>query len=426
MRYYVYALIDPSRDNRVFYIGRGTRRRTANHFAEARAVVGLDTHDVLEEFQHAMPGGTEKARYLADLLARGFTHGAIVRVVARGLDEPLARTVESFLLTFCYAFGSEGLTNLQAGEQADRFRVHGDWATDYLRGERPRGCYVYALRNPRSGALFYVGKGTGTRIDEHFRCARKDGREDVDLGDKINTLRELLKSHDESDIKRVLAHGLTEDEALALEALTLKFIVGHQDATNRVRGHGSGRFRAKGDWLARPGFDLPYVINEGNGAAARQDEMEELLGEGLGEWLQQVAALVPEATWTNLTMCDSADLSLFTTNNCEHPTVSVKLFVRNWKGIQVEARRPGGGTSRVTEDWIAGHCAQLNYQCRRLDRVFFPDGWVRNLANSPDEAARRVRLAMAWLRATSRQELAALVGEVGANELLFVDEALRV
>ncbi len=35
MRYYVYALIDPTNDNTPFYIGKGTNDRIKQHFVEA-------------------------------------------------------------------------------------------------------------------------------------------------------------------------------------------------------------------------------------------------------------------------------------------------------------------------------------------------------------------------------------------------------
>lgn len=48
--------------------------------------------------------------------------------------------------------------------------------------------YVYALTDPRDGAVFYVGKGTGSRIHQHEKDA---ANEQTVCSKKINKIREL-------------------------------------------------------------------------------------------------------------------------------------------------------------------------------------------------------------------------------------------
>lgn len=422
MSYYVYVLIDPIEGNRVFYVGAGTGRRPHGHILEAKkSVIGASTEIVLDEESH-VEDDKEKIQKIRGLQAAGRSHVDIVRVVARELSYPLSRTVESYLIKFAY--GLLNLTNRVAGAHAERFRAHGDWENMLIEGQPLRDYYVYALRDPDTGSLIYVGKGSGQRMFSHFAAASQ-GLEDAELGDKVVELRRLLDRHEQSAIARVLAHGLTQEEAFALECLTLKFLVGHEAATNAVRGHQAARFRARGDWQLRLGFDLPYVVHAGNGAQARQDEMDGLLGEGLANDLVGVAALVPEARFEGPVYIDSADLSVFCNADCGVLPVGVKLFSRNRKGMQAEVRSLSGGSPVPAKRWMDEHCKSLGYTNRRKDAVFFPDAWHRKLARGREEAARRVRLLRAWICATSREDLVKSVGVDDASELLGIDDALR-
>lgn len=60
--------------------------------------------------------------------------------------------------------------------------------------------YVYDLIDPRDGKTFYVGKGTGDRLKEHVRDARKG-----EGGPKCDRIREIL------------AEGLTVEERIVKE-----------------------------------------------------------------------------------------------------------------------------------------------------------------------------------------------------------------
>lgn len=420
--YFVYVLIDSTQGNRVFYVGAGTGRRPHAHIIEAgRSIVGASTEAILGE-ESDVKVDEEKVREIRALQVAGKTHVDIVRVVARDLTCSLSRTIESYLIKFAYGLGN--LTNRVAGAHADRFRAHGDWKDLLIEGQALRDYYVYALRDPDTGSLIYVGKGKERRLFSHFDAARQ-GCEDEDLGNKISVLRRLLDCHEPSAIARVLAHGLTEEEAFALECLTLKFLVGHEVATNAVRGHQAARFRARGDWQLRLGFDLPYVVHAGNGAQARQEEMDNLLGEGLANYLMGVAALVPQARLEGPVYIDAADLSMLCNADCGVLPVGVKLFARNCNGMQAEVRSLSGGSPPAARRWMDEHCRALVYTNRRRDAVFFPDAWHRNLARSKEEAARRVCLLRSWVCAKSREHLVELVGEDAAIELLKTNPQLR-
>ncbi|RMD80372.1 MAG: GIY-YIG nuclease family protein [Gammaproteobacteria bacterium] len=78
-------------------------------------------------------------------------------------------------------------------------------------GAERHDCYVYALKDPRrSPALpFYIGKGVGARRFDHLRA--------TDGSPKSRRIREI-ESAGFRVLVAVLADGLTEEQALKLEA----------------------------------------------------------------------------------------------------------------------------------------------------------------------------------------------------------------
>lgn len=99
--------------------------------------------------------------------------------------------------------------------------------------------YVYALRDPRDSRVFYVGKGTGSRIASHVIEAGKD-RESERA--KLRTITAIEESGAEVDLL-FLRTGI-DDEATAFaieQAVIDAFAADKHDLTNLVRGHLSGR-----------------------------------------------------------------------------------------------------------------------------------------------------------------------------------------
>ncbi|MBZ9688488.1 GIY-YIG nuclease family protein [Clostridium estertheticum] len=133
MRYYVYALIDPTNDNKPFYIGKGIADRVKSHFKEAMSSEGADGLDVdistiaeneLEEYNNSK-AESPKIRRLKDLFEQGYGYNAIARILAKNLDEPTALALEAFLIKSVY--GLKHLTNIVEGENAERFRPYSNW-----------------------------------------------------------------------------------------------------------------------------------------------------------------------------------------------------------------------------------------------------------------------------------------------------------
>lgn len=109
--------------------------------------------------------------------------------------------------------------------------------------------YVYVLVDPRTDHIFYVGKGTGDRLLQHGREAdlTTDARRQ---SDKVRLIRELraLGMEPRHDVVR---HGLTEQEALLVEAALIDCVTG---ITNRVSGHGvAGGRRTMAEYVSKYG-----------------------------------------------------------------------------------------------------------------------------------------------------------------------------
>lgn len=91
------------------------------------------------------------------------------------------------------------------------------------------GFYVYAYVDPRNGEIFYIGKGKGDRAFYHL--------DDCGETRKVVLIREIKAAGSTPQI-HILVHGLTEKEALRIEAVCIDTI-GFSKLTNLVSGHSS-------------------------------------------------------------------------------------------------------------------------------------------------------------------------------------------
>ena len=96
------------------------------------------------------------------------------------------------------------------------------------------GHYVYALKDPRDGAVFYIGKGIGDRVHAHVREALGTG-----AVAKLERIRQIQASG--ADVRHVIIRsGLaSEAEALAVEQAVIDALtLAGAPLTNLVKGHG--------------------------------------------------------------------------------------------------------------------------------------------------------------------------------------------
>jgi uncharacterized protein len=93
------------------------------------------------------------------------------------------------------------------------------------------GFYVYLLKDPRDGAVFYIGKGAGNRVFAHAREALESPR----ATDKLERIREIVATGREVAYE-IVRHGLTEKEAFEVESAVID-VLGLKDLANAVEGH---------------------------------------------------------------------------------------------------------------------------------------------------------------------------------------------
>lgn len=97
------------------------------------------------------------------------------------------------------------------------------------------GYYVYILRDPRNGKIFYIGKGKGSRIYSHLIHEEFAKIGDIKNSKKLKTIR-AIKRKKLKVILEILRHGLTEKESLEIEGACIDLF---PELTNKVKGHGS-------------------------------------------------------------------------------------------------------------------------------------------------------------------------------------------
>lgn len=99
------------------------------------------------------------------------------------------------------------------------------------------GFYVYALVNPKTGKVFYIGKGIANRVFAHVQEVLSSN--EVVHSIKQSEINEILKLNKKID-HYILRHGLTEREAFLVESVLIDYnntLI--NKLTNEVNGHKS-------------------------------------------------------------------------------------------------------------------------------------------------------------------------------------------
>lgn len=115
--------------------------------------------------------------------------------------------------------------------------------------------YVYELRDPRTTEVFYVGKGTKDRVYVHSE------EEENAKGARIRE----IKNSGYTELRLIIGRFRTEEEAFAVETVSIKWHYGFDNLTNKVHGH-RHRFirpfqqKTSGTYLEIPGIDVPRKI----------------------------------------------------------------------------------------------------------------------------------------------------------------------
>lgn len=97
--------------------------------------------------------------------------------------------------------------------------------------------YVYGLIDPRSGQIFYIGKGTGNRVFMHeFESINNPDSDNL----KLKTIADIKSAG--MQVKKIIINtNLSENEAFAAEAALINAFnyINHAGLTNIVAGHHS-------------------------------------------------------------------------------------------------------------------------------------------------------------------------------------------
>lgn len=91
--------------------------------------------------------------------------------------------------------------------------------------------YVYLLKDPRDGQIFYIGKGTGNRVFAHA----KDALDDAQASDKLERIRAIHDAGQQVDYE-LLRFGLSSKEAFEVESAAIQ-LRGLNELLNIVDGH---------------------------------------------------------------------------------------------------------------------------------------------------------------------------------------------
>lgn len=97
--------------------------------------------------------------------------------------------------------------------------------------------YVYALVDPRTDKIFYIGKGAENRVFDHCNFAIKEDAESL----KLNLIREIIAEG--LKVKHyILRHKLTDAEAIIVESVLIDLLSypefnNESLLTNIVSGH---------------------------------------------------------------------------------------------------------------------------------------------------------------------------------------------
>jgi len=137
--------------------------------------------------------------------------------------------------------------------------------------------YVYALVDPRDDMIFYVGKGTGSRLLAHGKAADLTSPGTGQTA-KQRLIREIRSKGFEPRVD-VIRHGLSEAEALLVEASLIDSLA---NLTNLVSGHGSG--------VGRKPLD---EYTQRYGARLVSPNAPPVLLVRLGEWTDRDMAMQP-------------------------------------------------------------------------------------------------------------------------------------
>ena len=175
--YYVYLLLNPVDDNRVFYVGKGTGQRAGTHYNDLDRLLRRLAQECGDESNKAEL--TEKQRVVCDI--RDQKKKPLEVIVGRYETEQEAFAVEATLLHFLY--GKSSLTNIASG------RGH-----RYIRTKEE---FEHIVQNAQDQGSIPIKEGVdkekdpGLRTNE-YRNKKLLGLQQAHAYDKLAELQQIL------------------------------------------------------------------------------------------------------------------------------------------------------------------------------------------------------------------------------------------
>ena len=318
--YFVYILVNPAEEKRPFFVGVLTQISSN--------IRGIEIDDtILSEIRKQLSQSIEhfddrqKGLYKQYFESAGKAHvidaiSQLFLVVARNPALECAELVRNLILHSSYPTTTFGYLRACMPECLRSFdEVFGparevpglDFPAD-LNGQLKDtysgncgGHYVYALMDPNKNEIFYIGKGVGRRVWDHFKDARTLSAEEMKKkkSDKLERLKALLDRGDTpSKIVKILARVPDDRAARLTETFFMKFIIGARDLENSTSGTYDDRIRAKDDLERRYGLDRICKRGE-DGRFPRQVEEDFFKGAGLERYLSEVCKAFIENLTSN-------------------------------------------------------------------------------------------------------------------------------
>ena len=94
--------------------------------------------------------------------------------------------------------------------------------------------YVYLLSDPNTNEIFYVGKGKGNRVFDHFKNLKKDDP-------KSQKIKEILNQEKEPKIE-FLIHGIENENTIKRIESSIIDLIDKKNLTNKIKGYESSDF----------------------------------------------------------------------------------------------------------------------------------------------------------------------------------------
>jgi len=212
--------------------------------------------------------------------------------------------------------------------------------------------YVYELidfTDQESPKVFYVGKGVGSRVENHAKIVLeklKKGTPIVD--DKEVAIGKLLRSSGDALEKSkhllelVIGRYETEAEALAVEAMLIQWVYGLTALSNKVRGHGASHVRHKGNLSPSADFQP---------RAYTRTRQENIVGAGIPDLAETLCTELTDLGFSNLStgMFSGMEYGLYWKLD-EHPVEVQIKFQESGTDVVLNARPSLQRAKNISKD----------------------------------------------------------------------------